>query len=452
MNGPRASNPSASAAAPASRGGGATQTQASSSAASSNYAQENRQDDPWPASEQTQVAVTLSDCKFVTQPPQLGIEKEFEASCQAKWSGATPPENLRVSFKIVMKWDEAGQPKEEGSLKEFVAHLDSAKPEQTATVKDTLPRPPSFPEDGTRVQYRLVASHPQSATPAESASVELVLKEVVHYAEVPDILFMHNGHFPCLDEKGWLLNALAASIKFAKEQGDKQQLVVFGHADRSGENPVNYDISERRAKASLALAMCDDAAWEDLAKKHHKIEEIQRCLKTLSVSHGWSCDPGDVDDQDGPITQGAVKSFQNRCNDKYKLGLTPDGVAGPKTWKAMHRVVCGLVAERLGVTDPGSASYPQWDKPDLGYPQGKGTYGCGESFPVDRAEVDGLKSEANRRVDFLFCSGWNFLEPPPDRNRPLTKSECLTYDRAVAEWVAIGSEPESPTGPWAFSW
>jgi len=49
--------------------------------------------------------VTLSDCKFVTQPPQLGIEKEFEASCQAKWPGTTPPENLRVSFKIVMKWD-----------------------------------------------------------------------------------------------------------------------------------------------------------------------------------------------------------------------------------------------------------------------------------------------------------------------------------------------------------
>lgn len=450
MNGPRASNPSAAAAAPAAKREGAGSNQATSPAAASNYAQQNRQEDPWPTEEQARVAVTLSDCKIATRPPDLGIEKEFEASCQAKWSGSVPPESLRVAFKVVMKWDEKLKPKEEEGLEELTAHLDAAKPEQIATVKGTLPRPPSFPDDGTRVHYRLVASHPQSATPAESASVELVLKERVHYAEVPDILFMHAGHFPCLDEKGWLVGALAASIKFAKEQGDKRQLVVFGHADTSGDHPVNYDLSELRAKASLALALCDDAVWDELAKKHRKIEEIQRCLKTLFVSHGWSCDPGEVDDQDGPKTQGAVKSFQNRCNDKYKLGLTPDGVAGPKTWKAMHRVVCGLVAERLGVTDPGEASYPQWDKPALGYPQGKGAYGCGESFPVDRAEVDGLKSEANRRVDFLFGSGWNFLKPPPDRNRPLSKSECPTYDRAVTEWVAISPDAILQR-KWAFS-
>lgn len=451
MNGPRASNPSASAPAPGSSSGAAAQPRpASSAAASSNYAQENRQDDPWPAEDQAQVAVTLSDCKFVTQPPEFGIEKEFEASCQARWSGTTAPENLRVSFKVFMTWDENGQSREEESLRELVAHLDGATPEQIATVRGTLPRPPSFPEDGTRVHYRLVASHPRSATPAESASVELLLRERVHYAEVPDILFMHNGHFPCLDEKGWLLGALAASIKFAKEQAGNQQLVVFGHADRSGDHPINYDISERRAKASLALAMCQDAVWEDLARQHRKIEEIQRCLKTLSVSHGWSCDPGEVDDRDGPKTQAAVKSFQNRCNDKYQLGLTPDGVAGPLTWKAMHRVVCGLVAEKLGVTDPGGATYPQWDHPDLGYPQGQGAYGCGESFPVDRAEVDGLKSEANRRVDFLFCSGWNFLEPPPERTRPLTNGECPTYDRTVTEWVPISPEAILQR-KWAFS-
>ena len=65
---------------------------------------------------------------------------------------------------------------------------------------------------------------------------------------------------------------------------------------------INYDISERRATASLALVMRDDAAWEDLARQHGRIDEIQRCLKTLSVSHGWSCDPGQVDNQDGPKT------------------------------------------------------------------------------------------------------------------------------------------------------
>jgi hypothetical protein len=442
MNGPRASNPSAAAAAPGKAAAGAGKAVASGAASpSSTYAERNRQEDPVPKdADKPKVAVVLSACQFLSKPPELAIEKEFEVSCKATWSGDQAPENLRMAFNIAMEWTEDGKPKEEDGLEELEAHLDAAKPEQTVTAKGTLPRPPSFPADGTKVAYRVVASHPTAAATSESEPVELVLKERVHFAEVPDILFMHAGHFPCLDEKGWLLDALAASVKFAKEQGDKQQLVVFGHADTSGDHPINYDISERRARAALALATLDDAAWEDLAKQHRKIEEIQRCLKTLSVAHGWACDPGAVDDQDGPKTQGAVKAFQNRCNDKYKLGLTPDGVAGPKTWKAMHRVACGLVAEKLGVTDPGSAAYPKWDKPGLGYPPGKGAYGCGESFPVDRAEVDGLKSEANRRVDFLFGSGWNFLEAPPDRKRPLTKAECPTYDRAVTEWVAIGAE------------
>lgn len=441
MNGPRASNPSAAAAGPAKGSSTKSGKESPSGAASpaSSYAERNRQEDPVPVvDDKAKVPVVLSVCQFLSKPPALAIEKEFEVSCQATWSGDKAPDVLRVTFKIAMKWDEGATPKEEEALEELEAHLDAAKSEQTATAKGTLPRPPSFPADGTRVSYRAVASHPAAASTSESEAVELVLRERVHYAEVPDILFAHGGHFPCLDEKGWLLDALAASLAFAKEQGKKKQLVVFGHADTSGDHPVNYDISERRARAALALAVRDDAAWEELAEQHRKIEEIQRCLKTLSVAHGWPCDPGAVDDQDGPKTQAAVRAFQTRCNDAHKLGLTPDGVAGPKTWKAMHRVVCGLVAQRLGLADPGGASYPSWDKPDLGYPQGKGAYGCGESFPVDRAEVDGLKSEANRRVDFLFGSGWNFLEAPPDRKRPLANGECPTYDRAVTEWVAIG--------------
>ena len=67
---------------------------------------------------------------------------------------------------------------------------------------------------------------------------------------------------------------------------------------------------------------------------------------------------------------------------------------------------------------------------------------------MDRAEVDGLRSEANRRVDFLFCIGWNFLEPVPDKSRKLTKEECAAYDREKFDWVAIecGGLPDYDPG------
>lgn len=406
---------------------------------SSDYLQKTREDNPEPdESANKKTTVSLAGCKFTTASDDLEIEDEFQAEVKAQWTGTVSPEGLRVTFTVKMTWDKDGTPQEEEGMEKLTGFMLADQSDQVVTVKGELPRPPSFPPAGTKVRYKLVASHPEAKDTSESDVSELVLLETLHYVEVPDILFAHGGHFPCLDDKNALIDALTRSLKWSKENPD-EQLVVFAHADTSGDHPVNYDITDRRAQAALALLAHADKIWEELAKKHHKIEEIQRCLKTLTTCHGWSCDPGEVDDQDGPKTQGAVKKFQETCNQKYKLGLTVDGVAGPKTWKAMHRVICGLVAKGLDVTDPATAAYPDWPLPEIAYSEGNGAYGCGESFPVDRAEVDGLKSEENRRVDFLFCIGWNFLEPVPDRTRALTKDECLPYDREKMKWVPIAA-------------
>lgn len=438
----RASNPSSSPA-PTSRSGGQSGSSASSGRSegttSSNYLEQTRQDNPEPDnSGESEVQLKLSDCKFVTASDALAIEKDFEAECAVEWQGENKPTVKEVFFAVKMSWEEGGELHEEDGAEEFSTTLNLSSASQKVKVKATLPRPPSFPDAGIKIKYKLVASHTETESTSESEGVELLLLETLHYVEVPDILFALGGHFPCLDDKKALLDALIRSIKWSKENPD-QQLVVFGHADTSGDHPVNYDISERRGQASLALLAHEGKIWEDLAKKHHKVKEIQRCLKSLATCHGWACDPGAVDNQDGPKTQGAIKAFQERCNQKYKLGLDPDGVAGPLTWKAMHRVICGLVAEGLSVTDPASATYPDWQVPELGYSKGKGVYGCGESFPVDRAGVDGLKSEENRRVDFLFCLGWSFLTPVTERTRALTKAECPAYDREKMEWVPIAA-------------
>jgi outer membrane protein OmpA-like peptidoglycan-associated protein len=449
----RASNPTSSLAPSKKSGGQAGSSKQGGRAegtTSSDYLEQTRRDNPEPdKTTESEVQIKLSECKFVTVTDDLGIEKEFEAECVVEWQGENQPKVKDVFFAVKMSWQESGKLHEEVGAEEFPASLNMSSKSQKVKITATLPRPPSFPEAGITIKYKLVASHAESSASSESESVELPLLETLHYVEVPDILFALGGHFPCLDDNKALVDALTRSVKWSQEHPD-EQLVVFGHADTSGDHPINYDISERRAQAALALLAHDGKIWEDLAKNRHKIEEIQRCLKTLTTSHGWSCDPGGVDDQDGPKTQGAVKKFQERCNQKYKLGLNPDGVAGPLTWKAVHRVICGLVAEGLSIADPDSATYPSWDVPKLGYSKGKGIYGCGESFPVDRATVDGLKSEENRRVDFLFCLGWSFLKPVNDRARALTKEECPAYDRAKMKWVPI-HEDSVGGGQWVFS-
>jgi hypothetical protein len=446
MNGPRASNPSAAAAAPSKAAAGAGKAAASGAASpSSTYAERNRQEDPVPTdADKPKVAVVLSACQFLSKPPKLAIEKEFEVSCKATWRGDQAPESLRVAFKIAMKWTEDGKPKEEEALEELEAHLDAAKPEQAVTAKGTLPRPPSFPADGTKVAYRLVASHPSAAATSESEPVELTLLEIVHHAEVRDVHFAHGGHFPCLDEHGWLLDALAKSIGWAKESGE--QLVVFGHTDTSGGPRSNFEVSERRAKASLALLSRDASVWDELAKNNRQTDEMQACLKGLSLAHGWDCDPGKVDGEDGPKTKAAVKAFQKRCNALYQLGIRVDAVVDPATWKAMHRVICGLLAAKLGVPDPAEPTYPLWDAPSLGFPEGQGAYPCGESFPIEAANFDGLYSQMNRRVDFLFGSGWNDLHAPPSRDKSLTKEQCWPFDPEKTRWEPIGGASPSPSG------
>jgi peptidoglycan hydrolase-like protein with peptidoglycan-binding domain len=256
MTAPRASNPStAAASAPGAKANPSKSGSSNSSGSGSSYAERNRTEDPAPADdEKNQNKVALSECQILSDSSELAGEKKFRASCDVQWTGDDAPTSLRLAIKIQMRWEESAGPKEEEALKELTGYMDAASNEQTVAIEDTLPRRPSFPPDGTKIAHKLVASHPEAESTAESTKVEITLKEAVHYAEVPDILF----------------------------------------------------------------------------------------------THGWSCDPGTVDDADGPKTQAAVKSFQVRFNDKYKLDPKPDGVAGPKTWKAVHRVVCGLVAERTG--------------------------------------------------------------------------------------------------------
>jgi hypothetical protein len=250
-------------------------------------------------------------------------------------------------------------------------------------------------------QYKCRLSHSTGEREIESELLDMPASQkiAVDFVEIADIHFHHNCALPCLDEKGELISALRGAFSFAKEHTDRE-LVVAGHADRSGDAAYNLQISKRRAEAIKALLENDDALWKgvvDCDGHDQKIEteDYQQALKSLAVKYGWPCDPGAVDNKYGPKTGAAAKGFQAEYNKRFPGNeqLTVDGRIGPKSWQALFHTLRDLLDKALksaALDPPPALTY--------GYLDGNGIYPCGESSPVTELE----KSEEDRRVELVF--------------------------------------------------
>jgi len=265
--------------------------------------------------------------------------------------------------------------------------------------------------------------------------VELVVNDdmkkiEVKFVEVMDQIFHHDSAVPCLDEQCELPVALATAIRYAEVHPD-MQLVLFSHTDTSGKISYNYDLSEWRGEAVKSLLTCDVNRWSAMVHKKHKVEDYQQCLKSLSSALGWQCDPGSVDNAIGPKTKSAIEAFQKTCNLRYSLELDEDGIFGAASWKAMHRVLCGVIATYLGGTeDPNSPAYPVWPALNFGFPEGEGVYPCGESFPIEQADKDNYQSATNRRVELSFIPERAYkLKIISDRTKTISPQNCPAFNR-----------------------
>ena len=89
-----------------------------------------------------------------------------------------------------------------------------------------------------------------------------------------------------------------------------------------------------------------DAAPLDLGsgfaagRETRRVKTLQRSLRRL----GWA--PGPVDGLFGPRTEAAVRRFQTA------RGLTPDGVAGPATWRTLGRALERPLSRGAGFATP----------------------------------------------------------------------------------------------------
>ena len=231
---------------------------------------------------------------------------------------------------------------------------------------------------------------------SERGIIKILEKIRCVVVEVPDVHFNFDSPLPCLDTHSSLIYSLSAALKYADEHPGKES-VLFGHTDTKGDRSYNFDLSKWRAEAVKALIDGVKDRWVDLADTQASIEDQQTFLSSLTQGYGWSCDPGPVDNADGPKTKSARKAFQRQFNEKYGGSLAVDGIFGEKSWGAMFEVQHSLLKETFKA-ETGKDALP---KVVYGY-RGKGVYPCGESFPIDQKYKDEYRSAENRRVEICF--------------------------------------------------
>jgi len=173
-----------------------------------------------------------------------------------------------------------------------------------------------------------------------------------------------------------------------------EKLVIVGHTDKVGPDEYNQSLSERRARSvyaylsvgrdrATALAEWDALRLQRPAGELRSLKDIWGTREYQHMLQELGYYPGNVDGEHGPMTDAAVRSFQQ---DK---GLTVDGIVGDATWAAL--IDAYLSQGALAVAE--SQFLPNCPGEILKW------LGCGEQDPVKNTQ-DAWRP--NRRTELLF--------------------------------------------------
>jgi hypothetical protein len=231
------------------------------------------------------------------------------------------------------------------------------------------------------------------------------------------------------------LSVLAAVYLHAQEHG-RERLLIAGHADTSGGDDYNLKLSQERADNVLFALANDKEGWAQNSDKHHRVEDTQAILKWIDARFAFGCDPGAVDNQDGPKTQNALKAFQKRYNADFGKSIDVDGKAGLDTWRAFFDLYHKGLLEILETDEAGLAKLIG----GITFLDGnRKTVGCGENHPIEAAGKDGFRSATNRRVELLFFDPQDAL-PKLDCHPAAGKCDpklCQIYGKGLFDFKHI---------------
>lgn len=193
------------------------------------------------------------------------------------------------------------------------------------------------------------------------------------------------------------LGVLVVAYRFQTLNPD-YLLLLAGHADTSGDDSYNFDLSRLRAKNVLHLLLGERGPWVDISERHSQVEDYQRILKHYAREFRWDCDPGDVDNQRGPQTEAAVANFQATYNTMLDKSIAVDGDVGSDTWGAFFDMYMEELALMLDTTPAELEASRRVQLLSTDAP----LIACGEQMPIDHPERPDYRSSVNRRVELLF--------------------------------------------------
>jgi peptidoglycan hydrolase-like protein with peptidoglycan-binding domain len=248
------------------------------------------------------------------------------------------------------------------------------------------------------------------------------------------------------DERLAAFYVLATTLKFM-EYNKSYKLLVAGHADTTGEDDYNYTLAQKRAEGVCYLLKGEREKWVDICEKQSRTEDYQRILLHYAMACAWSCDPGGIDGQSGPLTKRATMNFQKLYSEVCDKQLTVDGKVGPQTWGAFFDLYQAEIASVLGLKVDALEDYrsnlrfTDDDQPCVSF---------GEKRPIESMGQDNFYSSENRRVELLL-----FQEDAlPKVSAGTPTDTCSAYgfaarfDTIIA--VMRGSEPLSGVQEFEF--
>jgi hypothetical protein len=224
---------------------------------------------------------------------------------------------------------------------------------------------------------------------------------------------------------------------------DLRKAMVYGHTDTVGKEPYNKKLSERRARAALAVLTHDTDAWEKLYQEENwGLKPVQAMLNALGASP-----PLDPDGQYGPLTKAATEAFQGQ-----HPPLDVDGKPGKNTRRELF-----LAYFKLATATPVKKEQFR----DFG---GERIMGCAEFNPF--TPDNQIRDENSRRVvvmvydpaadpgnlpcvigDIGPCHA-NLIgegEPPPDPKNPFFR--CKIFVK-VSQMCPCGLPPLDADADW----
>ena len=282
---------------------------------------------------------------------------------------------------------------------------------------------------------------------AENAVVPLVLRlppASVSLVELEDVFFRTDSAVVLPDDGSprpatdvvipTAAAVLATALRFAQDNPDKK-LLVAGHTDSVGTKDHNQALSEDRALATLACLRGDRASFQDISDRRHLVSDIKQILAWAADVFGFLCDPGRID-ENGASAVEPIRRFQRGYNgrrDELNPGaaaIAEDGSMGPIAWGAVFDCYDFHLADQL-VDSPDAGERRerlQELRATLAFvDDNQPSQGFGETHPVEAVGKDSVRSQANRRVEFLFFDD----DEVPSLDGPPETSEVYAPGRFV---------------------